>query len=87
MNILKLQKKSMVFMNDRFRLVVPYFQKNLILIGADTGDGKSTTVANAIYSTITKINPATGKYGRVMVLSNEEAQKTSTIVLQHFIWD
>lgn len=64
---------SMCFMNEMFRLVVPYFQKNLILIGADTGDGKSTTVANIIYSTITTPNPATGKLGRALVLSNEEA--------------
>lgn len=66
-------KKSMCFMNEDFRLIVPYFKKNLILIGADTGDGKSTTVANVIYSTVMTINPATGKPGRVMVLSNEEA--------------
>lgn len=66
-------KKSMCFMNEDFRLVVPFFKKNLILIGADTGDGKSTTVANVIYSTVTNINPATGKLGRVLVLSNEEA--------------
>lgn len=66
-------KKSMCFMNEDFRMVVPFFKKNLILIGADTGDGKSTTVANVIYSTVTSINPATGKLGRVLVLSNEEA--------------
>jgi KaiC/GvpD/RAD55 family RecA-like ATPase len=70
---MKSAKNAMLFINPEFGKIVPYFRKNLILIAGDTGDGKSTTVANIIYSTITKKNPATGKGGKVLVLSNEEA--------------
>jgi len=65
-------KNSMVFINKEFKKIVPYFMRNLILIGGDTGDGKSSCCANVIYSTISRKNPMTGKSGRVLVLSNEE---------------
>lgn len=66
-------RNAMVFINSDFGKLVPYFRKNLITVASDTGDGKSTTVANLVYSTITRKNPATGRAGRCLVLSNEEA--------------
>ncbi len=65
-------KNAMVFINSEFSKIVPYFMRNLIVIGGDTGDGKSTCCANVILSTITRRNPATGNPGRCLVLTNEE---------------
>ncbi len=59
-------KNAMVFINDDFKQAIPFFGKNLILLAAKTGKGKSTTVANIAYQSLLR-----GK--RVLVITNEEA--------------
>lgn len=58
-------KTRMSFINDEFMDVVPFFAKQLLLIGAETGQGKSTTAANIMYTCLRQ-----GK--RCLLITNEE---------------
>lgn len=62
---LELAKKAPVFLHKGFAGKVPFFAKNLILVGAKSGQGKSTLVANIAFHTIVQ-----GK--KVLIITNEE---------------
>ena len=58
-------KTSPVFLTEDFNDVVPFFEKNLIVIGAKSGEGKSTIAANIAYSLVTQA-------AHCLMITNEE---------------
>lgn len=60
-------KKCMPFICKEFNRILPNFGRNINLIGAVTGEGKSTAVANIALSTMMR-------GGRTLVICNEEAR-------------
>jgi KaiC/GvpD/RAD55 family RecA-like ATPase len=58
-------RNSKVFINDDFRGKIPFFARNIILIAAETGAGKSTISANLTYQAVLQ-----GQ--KILVFSNEE---------------
>ncbi len=70
---LEAAKYRVRFMLPCFDSTVPLFGKNLLLFGAKTGEGKSSTAGQIIYSVLNQNNPATGKPCRALVITNEES--------------
>lgn len=62
---LKLAAEAKVFINDDFKGYIPYFSRNVILIAAPTGNGKSTTCANLAYHAL-----LSGQ--KILIVTNEE---------------
>lgn len=63
----KLARHAKVFLNlDVFKDKIPLFPRNIIYLSAETGTGKSTTVANLAYSYLK------GQSKKILIMTNEE---------------
>lgn len=58
-------RNASVFINNDFKCKVPFFGRNLILVGAQTGHGKTTIGKNIAFQTL-------AQGGRALYLTNEE---------------
>lgn len=63
----KQAKNSQIFLNDSFKGKIPMFARNLIFIGAESGNGKSTLVANLAFSAISQKGCK-----KILIITNEE---------------
>lgn len=65
-------KFKMEFVNKSLDESIPFFRKNLIVIGAKTGNGKTQLLANCVHNILSQRNPITGQMRRALVITNEE---------------
>lgn len=72
---LEAAKNPMSFICKTFDEIIPFFRKNVILVGAKTGEGKSTAVANIAFNAISTKHKVTGKTLRTLVITNEEKRE------------
>jgi KaiC/GvpD/RAD55 family RecA-like ATPase len=65
-----LARNAPVFINNQFKGVMPFFGRNLILLGALTGEGKTTLTSNLCLQTIKQ----SADRNKVVVITNEESK-------------